>query len=280
MPVVPSITHNRPHDKRATPRPRVTDVLRQAHGLSHAAKLVLLAITAYMEEHGSPVYPSQATIAKDSGVTERYIEACVQECEQAGYLQVERRRVAGKRPRNFYTVSLIGHKIPEASSGKPVRGSQFPETPSVEKKERKDLKDFQEHTVRGSQFPEPGSPNLVRGFPMEHQATEPPDGAQYAAMLASMQVVSTDFAQVLQGKDPDTADTRQPPQDAPPCAPVPPRKYPFDAKKFRLGGPCTDDPTHRYGDTGQSLRFLKDGACAGCVLAAKQAALGHRDQRA
>src|SRR5512139_2068633 len=117
----------------------VTEVLRQAQGISHAAHLVLLAITAYVEEHGAPVYPSQATLAKDSGVTERYIEACVQECEAAGYLQVERRRVSGKRPRNFYTVRLLGHITPEASSGKPVRGSQFTETSSVEKKERRDL---------------------------------------------------------------------------------------------------------------------------------------------
>lgn len=84
----------------------VTNVLRQAHGLSHAARLVLLGISAHIEENGIPAYPSQSTLAKDTGVTERYIEACVQECELAGYLQVERLREPGKRPRNIYVVSL------------------------------------------------------------------------------------------------------------------------------------------------------------------------------
>lgn len=102
------------------------DVLRHAHDISHAALLVLLAIAAYVEEHGAPVYPSQSTLAKDAGVTERYIEACVQECEAAGYLHVERRREPGTRPRNFYTVLERWRTIPEPGSVNQIHRSSKP----------------------------------------------------------------------------------------------------------------------------------------------------------
>jgi DNA-binding MarR family transcriptional regulator len=234
----------------------VTEVLRQAHGISHAAHLVLLAITAYIEEHGAPVYPSQATIAKDSGVTERYIEACVQECEAAGYLQVERRRVAGKRPRNFYKLHLIGQMIPEARSGNKVRGSQFTETSSVEKKERKDL---QEHRDRGTTIPEPQSPNPVHpsGDDGHAAARLTPGGEQFAAMLARSQVVKTDFAQTtLRGaQNPPT-----PPQDAS----TPRTRKPRGEGLYKLGKLCKRG--HDHEGTGKTLRRLPSGGCLQCHL--------------
>lgn len=257
--MVSSITQTRTHDKRTTPRARMTDVLRQAHGISHAAKLVLLAITAYEEEHGAPVYPSQATLAKDSGVTERYIEACVQECETAGYLQVERRRVAGKRPRNFYTVCLLGQTIPEASSGKPVRGSQFPETPSVEKKERKDL---QEHRDRGTTIPEPRSPNPVHPLNDDRSALPrlTPDGAQFAAMLARSNVVSPTFAQhTLRGE-----------QETPPAdTGASPARKPRGEGLYKLGKLCKRG--HDHEGLGKSLRRLPSGSCLQCDLERQEA---------
>ena len=49
------------------------------------------------------------------------------------------------------------------------------------------------------------------------------------------------------------------------------RKSAFDTKKYRLGEPCPDDPTHRYGDTGQSVRAVNGGDCRLCTLALKRA---------
>lgn len=241
----------------------VVAVLRTAHALSHAAHLVLLAITAYVEEHGAPVYPSQATLANDSGVTERYIEACVQECEAAGYLQVERRRVAGKRPRNFYTVRLAGQRIPEASSGKQVRGTGFPETTSVERKERKDL---QEHRDRGTHIPEPTSPNPVHpsGDDDRTAARLTPGGEQFAAMLARSEVVKADFAQTtLRGES-------EPPARA---------KKPREPALYFQGKLC---PRAHDDGTGHTLRRVKNGNCTECDVertrAKRQAAAAAKAQ--
>lgn len=224
----------------------VTNVLRQVHGISHAAKLVLLAISAYVEEHGAPVYPSQATLAKDAGVTERYIEACVQECEAAGYLQVERRRVTGKRPRNFYTVALMGQTIPEARSGNKVRGSEFTERASVEKKERRDL---QEHRDQGTPIPEPPSPNPVHPSGDEDRAAArlTPGGEQWAAMLARSQVVKTDFAQTTLRGEPETPASRE--------------KKPRTPALYFQGKLC---PRSHDDGTGHTLRRVRNGNCTEC----------------
>jgi len=254
----------------------VVDVLRQAHGISHAAHLVLLAITAYVEEHGAPVYPSQATLATDSGVTERYIEACVQECEAAGYLQVERRRVAGKRPRNFYTVSLLGQTIPEARSGKHVRGTGFPEAPSVEKKERKDL---QEHRDRGTHIPEPTSPNPVH--PCEDEdgiaARLTPGGQHYAELLARSQIVTPDFAQTtMRG----TQDPPLPPPEGVTTVHPPVREKKSRAPALYFQGKLC--PRGHDDGTGHTLRRVSNGNCTECDVertrAKRQAAAAAREQ--
>ena len=220
----------------------VIEVLRNAHELSHAALLVLLAITAYVEEHGAPAYPSQATIAHDSGVTERYIEACVQECETAGYLHVERRREPGKRPRNFYTVLYRWRTIPEQASGNQVPRTGFPEAPSVEKQERK--KDLQEHAVQGNPvprtlFPEPGS-GIGRGASTL---------AQHGRTQAEISPKS------VQGVD----DRHRQPH-----APRPPGNPPSTsrASSVRVG--------HDDG-TGHTLRRVKNGNCTECDVARTRA---------
>ena len=141
----------------------VIEVLRHAHELSHAALLVLLAITAYVEEHGAPAYPSQATLAKDAGVT-RTLHRGVRAGMRSRWLShVERRREPGKRPRNFYTVVTRWRTIPEQASGNLVPRSAITEPPSVENQERK--KDLQEQPVRGTHIPEPPSPNPVQVSP-------------------------------------------------------------------------------------------------------------------
>ena len=217
----------------------VIDVLRHAHDISHAALLVLLAITAYVEEHGAPAYPSQATIANDSGVTERYIEACVQECEAAGYLHVERRREPGKRPRNFYTVVQRWRTIPEQASGKMVPRSAIPEPPSVERQERE--KDLQEQSVRGTQITETPSPNPVQDSPA---VTE-----KAANLVKSW--VGPDFAQVLQGAPEPPATTQAP-------------RKPRGEGLYTLGKLCKRG--HEHEGTGQSLRRLPSGSCLQCDL--------------
>lgn len=58
----------------------------------------------------------------------------------------------------------------------------------------------------------------------------------------------------------------------------PARKAAFDTKKYRLGDPCPDDPTHRYGDTGQSVRAITGGGCRLCTLAEKREA-AHRQRQ-
>src|SRR5262245_27015728 len=223
-------------------------VLRQAHGLSHAAHLVLLALAAYMEEHGAPVYPSQATLANDCGVTERYIEACVKECEQAGYLHVERRREPGKRPRNFYTVLCRWRTIPEQASGNLVPRTAFPEPSSVETQEKE--KELQEHGLRGKTFPEPASPNSVHPSPAPARLT--PHGEQFAQMLARSQVVTPDFAQTtLRG------------------ATISPTRKPRGEGLYKLGKLCKRG--HDHDGTGKSLRRLPSGSCLHCDMERQEA---------
>ena len=212
----------------------VIEVLRNAHDLSHAALLVLLAITAYVEEHGAPAYPSQATIAHDSGVTERYIEACVQECETAGYLHVERRREPGKRPRNFYTVLSRWRTIPEQASG-----NQVPRTSiHLEKKEKQDL---QEHRDQGTTIPEP------------HTSIVTPAAANWLRTIA--QDLGPDFAQVLQGT----------PAQEPPA---PRAKPPRQAALYFQGKLC---PGGHDDGTGHTLRRVKNGNCTECDVARTRA---------
>jgi hypothetical protein len=210
----------------------VIDVLRHAHDISHAALLVLLAIAAYVEEHGAPVYPSQATIAKDAGVTERYIEACVQECEASGYLHVDRRREPGERPRNFYTVIERWRTIPEQLSG-----NLLPRTSkSLEKKEKKD---FQELRDQGTTIPEPHTPTVT------------PAAANWLRTFEHE--LSPDYAHVLQGATPPDARTQT-------KSPRTPR----GAGLYRLGKLCKRG--HDHEGTGQSLRRLPSGSCLQCDL--------------
>jgi DNA-binding MarR family transcriptional regulator len=215
----------------------VIDALRHAHDISHAALLVLLAITAYVEEHGAPAYPSQATLAKDAGVTERYIEACVQECEQAGYLHVERRREPGKRPRNFYTVIERWRSTPEQVSVKPVHRTSKP----LEKKEKQDL---QEHRDQGTTIPEPNTPIVT------------PAATNWLRTLASD--LGPDFASVLQGAQPPDARTHT----------KSPRK-PRGEGLYTLGKLCKRG--HEHEGTGQSLRRLPSGSCLQCDLERQEA---------
>jgi hypothetical protein len=215
----------------------VIEVLRNAHDISHAALLVLLAIAAYVEEHGAPAYPSQATLAKDSGVTERYIEACVQECEAAGYLHVDRRREPGKRPRNFYTVVQRWRTIPEQISGNLLpRTSQ-----SLEKKEKQD---FQELRDQGTTIPEPHTPTVT------------PAAANWLRTMAND--LGPDFAQVLQGA---------PASDAPSQTKA--TRTPRGAGLYRLGKLCKRG--HEHEGRGQSLRRLPSGSCLQCDLERQEA---------
>lgn len=264
----------------------LTEVLRSAHGLSHAAHLVLLAITAYIDEHGAPAYPSQATLAKDSGVSERYIEACVQESEGAGYLDVERRRTPGKRARNFYTVVCPWRTIPEQVSGNLVPRTQFPEqvspkpdprteipekTPSLEKKEKKDL---QENRDRGNQFPEPGSPNQVHPLPT---AIELHPRALNTLNWLGYKLGSDAYARLTGGVPPSEHHRGDNiPEDIPPSTmepeplaplptdppPTPCPRAPRNPAAYRLGKLCPRG--HAHEGTGLSLRRMPGGSCVAC----------------
>lgn len=229
------------------------EVLRQVKGISHAAKLVLLAITAYVAEHGQEAFPSQVTLAKDAGITERYIEDCVQECEQAGYLAVRRRRDPGTRPRNFYTVLFpwrhTAPAIPEQPSGNLLQGTQFSEAPAIEKQEEKDL---QKQPIPRTPIPEPAplkseqglsqvtadDPALQRGMRML-----PEGGALYQEVQAQL-------------TPPPAKPTRTRPRNRGA------RSLTLVTERHYVGKLCPQG--HRWQEQDQSLRRRPGGSCVVC----------------
>lgn len=238
----------------------VIEVLRHVKGLSHATKHVLLAIACYVEEHGQGAFPSQATLAADSGVTDRYIEACVQECETAGYLSVIRRRDPGKRPRNFYTLLYPWRTqtIPEIASGNQHRGNQIRETRSGNsaalEPQDKDL-DLQGKPEPRTPIPEPASPI--------HN-----DDETYQKGLALMPPALAAIAQG--GLPPSPVVTPPPPKlrlvsTKKRTKVPPPPDADFDPTVWYLGDLCPGQ--HEYKQTGMTLKKRKGNKCPQCQAA-------------
>jgi len=65
--------------------------------LESTTKLVLLALSTYMNDHGEGCYPSIAQIAMDTSLSERAIFSHIRKAEMAGFLVRDKRDVRGRQ---------------------------------------------------------------------------------------------------------------------------------------------------------------------------------------
>lgn len=65
--------------------------------LESTTKLVLLALSTYMNDHGEGCYPSIAQIAMDSSLSERAVFIHIRKAEMAGFLVRDKRDMKGKQ---------------------------------------------------------------------------------------------------------------------------------------------------------------------------------------
>ena len=251
--------------------PSIKDILAD-HNLTSDQKFLLIVIREHAHADGTGAYPSLRRLAALASISMSHLCTLLPALEKTGYLTIER----FKGPKGVNAYSLHAKKevlrtaehhsteLPDTEHHSTERAPQElrSEESEVQAEERKDpevLFQAEEH------------PTTVL-HSTEHQDEKQPviTVTDKAAHLVSLWV-SPAFSQVLQGKDPEPPSPLPSPADDPsrvPVPPRPPRKFPFDAKRFALGAPCPDDPTHRYGDTGQSLRFITKGTCRACTLAA------------
>ena len=96
-----------PHSKgflRA--RLQAADELRRDGKLSAAARLVGLEIFSYVNQASGEAFPSEATIARRLGITDRTVRTAVKQLADAGHINVRRRR--GRN--NLYSPTFIAQE--------------------------------------------------------------------------------------------------------------------------------------------------------------------------
>jgi DNA-binding FadR family transcriptional regulator len=93
-----------PHSKDfARARLQAADELRRDGKLSTAARLVGLEIFSYVNQASGEAFPSEATIARRLGITDRTVRTAVKHLADAGHMNVTRRR--GRS--NLYSPTFI-----------------------------------------------------------------------------------------------------------------------------------------------------------------------------
>jgi len=65
--------------------------------LESTTKLVLLALSTYMNDHGEGCYPSTVQIARDTSLSERAVFVHIRKAEMAGFLIRDKRELKGKK---------------------------------------------------------------------------------------------------------------------------------------------------------------------------------------
>ena len=78
-------------------------------------KLVLLAIAGHIEDAGdllTPLHVSIPRLARDTGLSERQVQNCIYQLEDAHHLVVERRRISREQTRNYYVIPLLATIAP------------------------------------------------------------------------------------------------------------------------------------------------------------------------
>lgn len=91
---------------------------------SATLKIVLVALANYADESGA-AWPSQATLAGDTDLTDRSVRTALAELEARGLITRAKRYVDGKRLTDRFTIVVCAASVPEGRSGRTV-----PETPS------------------------------------------------------------------------------------------------------------------------------------------------------
>jgi biotin operon repressor len=113
-----------PHSKdflRA--RLQAADELRRDGNLSPAARLVGLEIFSYVNQASGEAFPSQATIARRLGITDRTVRTAVKQLADAGRINVRGRR--GRN--NLYSPNFIKQTQEKISGVGTPRSSETPE---------------------------------------------------------------------------------------------------------------------------------------------------------
>lgn len=83
--------------------------------LESTTKLVLLALSTYMNDHGEGCYPSTLQIAKDTSLSERAVFAHIRKAEIAGFLIRDKRELKGKKwAANEYRAAYPDHNEPRS----------------------------------------------------------------------------------------------------------------------------------------------------------------------
>ncbi len=78
--------------------------------LEASTKLLLLALSTYMNDHGKSCYPSIDQICKDTSLSERTVFYHLKIAEEAGFLVKEKRDLEGKKwAANLYTAAMPQH---------------------------------------------------------------------------------------------------------------------------------------------------------------------------
>jgi len=96
-----------PHSKDfARARLQAADELRRDGKLSAAARLVGLEIFSYVNQASGEAFPSEATIARRLGITDRTVRTAVKQLADAGRINVTRRR--GRN--NLYSPTFIAQE--------------------------------------------------------------------------------------------------------------------------------------------------------------------------
>jgi DNA-binding transcriptional ArsR family regulator len=102
----------------ARARLQAGDELRRDAKLSPAARLVGLEIFSYVNQASGEAFPSEATIARCLGITERTVRTAVKKLADAGRIKVRRR---GRN--NVYSPVLIKHTQEKLSGVGPSQSS-------------------------------------------------------------------------------------------------------------------------------------------------------------
>ena len=113
-----------PHSKDFTrARLQAADQLRRDGKLSAAARLVGLEIFSYVNEASGEAFPSEATIARRLGITDRTVRTAVKQLADAGRIKVTRR--PGRN--NLYSPAFIKQRQEKISG---VGTPRSPGTPA------------------------------------------------------------------------------------------------------------------------------------------------------
>ena len=77
------------------------------HKLSPAEMVVLLQIVASWWKKDEMPFPSMATIANRSGISERQVQRAIKSLQQKGYVQISKKKIKGMIASNVYDLSPL-----------------------------------------------------------------------------------------------------------------------------------------------------------------------------